>query len=64
MNDDDDIIGIFNQAAENAMLYGCGIIKVVSTPTGLLVDVIEPEEYLSASEALKWAAENRSPRTQ
>lgn len=50
--------GIFNQAYTNALTHGCGFIRLTNTPTSLLVDVIEPEEYLDLSLALQWAAEN------
>jgi len=45
-------------AANNAMLYGMGLIKLTHTPTGIVVDVIQPEEYLDVSMALEWAAQN------
>ena len=55
----DEIESVFSKAAENAIIYGCGFIKMVHTPTGsLIVDVIEPEEYKILSEALAWASEN------
>jgi hypothetical protein len=47
-----------NTAVWNAMVHGMGFIKVTNTPTGVFVEVIEPEEYLMVSEAMKWAAEN------
>ncbi len=49
---------VFNQAFTNAITHGCGFIRVFHTPTGLQIDVIEPEEYLDLSLALQWAAEN------
>ena len=52
---------IFNQAFTNAVEHGCGFIRVFHTPTGLKIDVVEPEEYLSLSMSLQWAAENIYP---
>lgn len=53
-----DIEALFTMAANNAMLYGMGLIKLTHTPTGIVVDVIQPEEYLDVSLALEWAAQN------
>lgn len=54
----EDTDAIFALAANNAIVYGIGIIKMTNTPTGIMVDVIQPEEYLQMSDALKWASEN------
>ena len=54
MNEDE--VDIFSVAVNNAILYGCGFIKIINTPRGMVVDVIEPEEYLEMSKALEWAA--------
>ena len=55
---EDDIESIFAIAANNAIVYGMGLIKLTNTPTGIVVDVIQPEEYLDVSVALEWAAKN------
>lgn len=55
-----EVIEVFNQAAEHALIHGCGLIRLTNTPTGLMVDVIYPEEYLNLSVSLQWAAENSS----
>lgn len=54
----EDLDDIFSQAFTNAVTHGCGFIRVFHTPTGMKIDVIEPEEYLDLSMALQWAAEN------
>lgn len=54
----DELEQVFEQAAEHALTHGCGFIRLMHTPTGLMVDVIYPEEYLDLSLALQWAAEN------
>jgi|DEB19_MinimDraft_3_1074340.scaffolds.fasta_scaffold04025_6 hypothetical protein len=55
---EEDIESIFAIAANNAMLYGMGLIKLTNTPTGIMVDVIQPEEYIDVAVALEWAAKN------
>jgi hypothetical protein len=61
----EDANNLFQLAANNAILYGVGIIKLVNTPTGIIVEVIAPHEYLQTSESLKWASEHMElPRTQ
>ena len=54
----EDAEAIFTVAANNAMIYGMGLIKMTNTPTGIVVEVIQPEEYLDVSLALEWAAQN------
>lgn len=54
----EDFEGVFHRAYENAVTHGCGFIRLTHTPTALVVDVIEPEEYLDLSMSLQWAAEN------
>ena len=54
----EDAQAIFTVAANNAILYGMGLIKLTNTPTGIVVDVVQPEEYIDVSVALQWAAEN------
>jgi len=61
----EDASNLFQLAANNAILYGVGIIQLVNTPTGIVVEVIAPQEYLQTSESLKWASEHMEmPRTQ
>jgi hypothetical protein len=61
----EDANNLFQLAANNAILYGVGIIKLINTPTGIVVEVIAPHEYLQTSESLKWASEHMIlPRTQ
>lgn len=60
----EDADAIFTIAANNAILYGMGLIKLTNTPTGIVVDVIQPEEYIDVSVALQWAAENTHRRDQ
>lgn len=59
----DELEQVFEQAAEHAFTHGCGFIRLINTPTGLIVDVIYPEEYLDLSLALQWAAENSKAPT-
>ena len=54
----EDAEALFTVAANNAMIYGMGLIKLTNTPTGIVVEVIQPEEYLDVSLALEWAAQN------
>lgn len=61
----EDANNLFQLAANNAILYGVGIIQLINTPTGIVVEVIAPHEYLQTSESLKWASEHMIlPRTQ
>ena len=61
----EDADALFQLAANNAILYGVGLIKFVNTPTGIVVEVIGPEEYLQMSKSLEWVSENiQMPRTQ
>lgn len=62
---EEETMGLFQLAANNAVLYGLGLIKMVNTPTGIIVEVVAPQEYLQTSESLKWVSENiEVPRTQ
>lgn len=54
----EDADALFQLAANNAILYGVGIIKLINTPTGIIVEVVGPHEYLDLSKAMEWAAEN------
>jgi hypothetical protein len=62
LNSNEELEDIFNMAFTNAITHGCGVIRVFNTPTGLQIDVVEPEEYLDLGLALQWAAENSPPR--
>ena len=43
----EDAEALFQLAANNAILYGVGIIKLVNTPTGIIVEVIAPHEFVA-----------------
>ena len=61
----EDADALFQLAANNAIMYGVGLIKFINTPTGIVVEVIGPEEYLQMSKSLEWVSENiQMPRTQ
>ena len=49
---------VFELAANNALLYGIGFIRIINTPSGMDIETIQPEEYLAMSRALEWASEN------
>ena len=55
----EDSQALFLIAANNAILYGMGLIKLTNTPAGIVVDVIQPEEYIDVAVALQWAAEQK-----
>lgn len=61
----EEVEDVFERAANHALLYGCGFIRIVHNLRGTLtVDIVEPEEYLDMSKALLWASENMEKRVQ
>ena len=61
----EEAVHIFEKAAEHAIVYGCGFVRITHSLDGtLLIDIVEPEEYLDMSKALVWASENMWKRTQ
>lgn len=47
-----------SDAYTNALLYGIGILKIVNTPQGPVMSVVDRAEYEAVAEHIKFAAQN------
>jgi len=47
-----------SDAYTNAMLYGVGVLKIVNTPQGPVMSVVDFEEYAQLGEHLQNVAKN------
>ena len=47
-----------SDAYMNAMVYGIGVLKIVNTPEGPVMTVVDPKEYEQVAEHMKFAAQN------
>ena len=55
MDSDAQSLSPFERAAQDALVYGTGVLVIRQHG---VIEHIPPEEYLEMADALKWAAQN------
>ena len=46
------------QAYTNALIYGIGLVKMMNTPEGVVLSIVDPKEYLELAQSLEYVAKN------
>ena len=46
-------------ASTDALLYGCGFVRITNHPNGMTVSRISKDQWLETAEQLKWMAEQK-----